>query len=286
MARCSTLLILLLAFTPTAAGEKKQDTLVILNAAGREEKLNAWHFTTGVRKLGWRGGMPVLEFREEGSTAYVDGIVTLIPLASLKALVYDPDKKSVSATAQIAGGKDSTVAGTTRYAGFNHVVIEGEADLGALGAAAVKLSGGVPMGLRGLRFSSPQPAPEVKGKPATIVADDKDKSVHRASGLTGLYMVDGSYRILDELRFKKTVKIGFDLIEKLRRLPLVDKKQTTLDFEVTLTDGAQHNLSLLTRVDIDGKMGQLVGLLGQVPVGYKLFPPHTIGELRFDAKEQ
>jgi hypothetical protein len=291
MARCSTQigLALVLLLSPGQAGEKKAPDLGIINAAGKQEKMRIWHFTGGTRRLSWLGppgvggkpgGPECLQFREERSTSYVDGILTLIPLASLKAIDYDPDKKSVTATALAATGKDEILKGTTRYEGFNRITIEGEADLGDLGSAEVKLQGGVATGLRGLRFSSPQPSAEVKGRAATIVADDKEKTTHGAAGLTPLYFANGAYRTQPELMFKKTVKIDLDKIAKLRRLPPADKKQTALEFEVTLADGAQHNLTLLTKVD--GK-GQLVGLVGQVAVGYKLFPLHTIAELRFEA---
>jgi hypothetical protein len=283
MARWWSLLMLLVSLTPLHAGDKKTDSLTLINAAGREEKLLSWQFTAGTRKLSWLGGAPALEFRGDGSTNYVDGILTLIPLASVKAITYDTDKKSVSVTALAAGPKEETLLGSTKFAATNHVTIEGEADLGTLGSAAVKVTGGGPMGLRGLRFPAPRPAPEVKGRPAVIVADDKEKTPHSAAGLVPIYLVGTAYRTLPELRFKKTVKIDLDQIARLRRLPPTEKKQTTLEFEVTLTDGAQHNLTLLTRIELDdGKSAQLVGLVGQVPVGYKVFPPHTIGELRFE----
>jgi hypothetical protein len=45
-------------------------------------------------------------------------------------------------------------------------------------------------------------------------------------------------------------------------------------------------LTLLPAPMIDGKPAVLKGLLGRVPVGYKLFPPSTIGEILFDATEE
>lgn len=285
MMKAWTLLLVVVSVGPMGAQEKKQEPLVLRNAAGKEEKLLAWHFTTGTRKLSWLDGGSALEFRELNSTSYVEGIVTLVPLSSLKALAYDPDKKAVSATVVIAGGKEETLLGTTKFQKINHIALEGDADLGTLGAAAVKLTGGLPGGVLGLRFPSPKPGAEVKGRPALIVADDKEKTSHTVAGLVPLYFVNGAYRTLPELRFKTTVKIGLDMMTSMRRLPPVEKKQTTLEFQVTLADGAQHNLTLLSRAEVDDhKSAQLVGLVGQVPAGYKLFPPHTIAELRFEAK--
>lgn len=287
MARCLVLCVLL-APALTLAGERKVEVLTIVNAAGRQEKLRAWKFTAGTRPLRWlgAGGPECLQFREEHSTTYENGIVTLVPLAILKSIDYDLDKKAVALTALAAGGKEETLRGTTKYAGVNRIALDGEADLGDLGAAEVKLQGGVPMGLRGLRFTAPRPAPEVKGRPVTIVADDKEKSMHTVTGLTAVYAGTGE-RALPMLLFRKTVKIDLDKIAHLRRLPPASKKDTALQFDVTLTDGAQHSLTLLTNVELEGgEKAHLVGLVGQVALGYKLFPPHTIAELRFDTPKK
>ncbi len=287
MARC-LILFLLLAPPLAFAGDRKAEPLTILNAAGKQEKLRTWKFTVGTRPLSWLDtpGPECLQFRDEHSTGYQDGILTLIPLANLKAIDYDADKKTVAVTALAASGKEETLLGTTKYTGINRLALVGEADLGDLGAAEVKLQGGVPMGLRGLRFPAPRPAPEMKGRPATIVAEDKEKTAHPVTGLTALYSIGTTYRTLPVLMFKKTVKIDFDKLAGLRHLPPADKKQTTLDFEVTLAEGARHNLALLRKVELDGSQpAQLVGLVGQVPVGYKLFPPHTIAELRLEPRK-
>jgi hypothetical protein len=54
-----------------------------------------------------------------------------------------------------------------------------------------------------------------------------------------------------------------------------------------LHDGTKHTLTLLTKVELAGtKMATLTGLLGRVPVGYKLFPAHTIAELRLEREKQ
>jgi len=56
---------------------------------------------------------------------------------------------------------------------------------------------------------------------------------------------------------------------------------------VTLRDGEKHVLTLLTKVELEGtKSATLAGLLGRVAVGYKLFPAHTIAELRLEAEKK
>jgi hypothetical protein len=55
---------------------------------------------------------------------------------------------------------------------------------------------------------------------------------------------------------------------------------------VSLKDGTEETLTLLTTIPLDGKNAVLEGLLGKVPGGYKLFPVHTIGEVEFDAVKE
>ena len=41
--------------------------------------------------------------------------------------------------------------------------------------------------------------------------------------------------------------------------------------------------TLLPKVTLEGKPATLVGLVGRVPAGYKLFPLHVIAEVEFGA---
>src|ERR1700720_4439629 len=87
-----------------SAGEKKADApLVVLDAQGKEVMLRTWHLAGGTRRLPGIGGaepkLPggpqYLEFREEKSTTFQNGILTLVRAASLRKLDYDYDKKTV-----------------------------------------------------------------------------------------------------------------------------------------------------------------------------------------------
>jgi hypothetical protein len=271
-------------------GEKKADPpLLILDAQGKEVMLKGWHLVGGTRRLdGVDGSGPrrqYLEFREEKSTTFQVGILTLVPTTALRKLDYNYEKKTVTAVVAVAGGKDETLVGTTRFNGINRLGIEGDADLGKLGFASVKFQAGNPKGgITGVRFPAAQPAFEVKGDTAVVIATDKEKTRHTVADLTALYHVNGGvYRALPVLMFKKTVKIDLAKIASMRHVASEDKKQTAYDFEVVLHDGTKHTLTLLTKVELEGtKAATFVGLLGRVAVGYKLFPTHTIGELKVD----
>src|SRR5690242_13703947 len=87
--------------------------LIVIDEGGKEHKLNAWKFVAGTRPLGWltacartaegkkehagSAGAIALEFRDDHSTDYEDGIVTLVPLERLRSLEFDQDKRTVTA---------------------------------------------------------------------------------------------------------------------------------------------------------------------------------------------
>jgi hypothetical protein len=294
MYRCAWLVFvtftLALAGRTAPAGDKKSDAaLIVLDATGKEVKLKGWQLTSGVRRLPVDGskGPEYLEFREEHSTTYENGILTLLPITSVRKLDYNHDKKTVTAVVATAGDKDATLSGTTKYLNFNRLTIEGDADLGELGFASVKFQVGNPKGgVTGVRFPNVQPTPDAKPPTAVIIGEDKEKPRHEVSDLTAMYrQADGSVRLTPQVFFKKTVKIDLSKLAALRHIESEDKKVTSYDFEVTLASGDKHTLTMLTK-DVDGKGVTLVGLLGRVPVGYKLFPAHTIAELRMEPEKK
>jgi hypothetical protein len=291
-------LVSLSAFTqagdPKAPDKKdiEKAFLRILPAAGgKEVKLVDWHFSQGTRRLDLTGKVTkaageYLEFREEKSTNLKNGIYTLISLSSLRQLAFDRDKKTVSAIAVKDDGEDATLVGSTKAAS-NKITIEGETILDGLGAATVKFQGGIDKGIQSVAFSTPKPAEKVKGTPAVVTADDKEKTKHAVADLQPVYLVDGQYRIAPYLMFKKTVKIDMEKLIALRYLPPEDKKKASSDYEVTLKDGAKHTLTLLTVVELEKKKTMsFVGMIGRVPVGRKLFMLDAIYEFHVGAPKE
>ena len=274
--------------------EKESALFVVPRPGGKEVKIVDWSFSQGTRsfdlsKNGASGpksktGPQYLEFREEKSTSWEKGILTLVPLSSIRKMEYDRDKKSVAVTVATAGDKDEVLTGTTKYTGVNKITIEGEAILPGIGAASQTFQGGSPDGVHSVRFPNPKPVEAVKGSSAVIIADDKIQ--HTAHELQPLWLVDGEYRVLPYLMFKKTVKVELDKIAKLRVIPPANKKQVSHEYEVTLRDGNEHTLTLLSKIEQEQKEMVFVGMVGRVPVGFKVFPPHTIAELRLVMDEE
>lgn len=292
--------------------------LIVIDSAGKEQKLKTWKFPTGggVRHLAWlapaaeekeppvkdgKDGKPpkevrpkvakpivgpeALEFREENSTTFVNGILTLIPLDRLRSLDYDAEMDSV--TAKVAAGEktDETLTGTTKYKGINKLVIEAEVDKGDLGVAELRYLGGVPRGIKGLRFPSAKPAAAPTGRPATVTVLDKGKkSTMPVTDLQALYQTTSrGEKLLTLLMFKKTLKID---MSKLKKIVAAEGDGDDKVWQITLKDGNDETLTLLQTIQHEGKELVLEGMLGKVPAGYKLFPLHTIGEVEFEpAKE-
>ncbi len=297
--RCPSGIVAVFAvFCPLFAGaqEKTAGPLVVLTPGGQELTLKTWTFSAGTRRLSWLeppapapnketalAGPEYLEFREDKSTAFANGILTLVPVRSLRQILYDADKKSVALDVAVAGGKEVKLAGSTRFAGVNKWNIEGDADPGqATVAGSLQLQDGfLKLRIRGYRFPAPDAVAEVSGRQSTIVAQDSEKAVHAVAGLTPLYKVGAGYRTLPYLVFQKTVRIDMDKIEHMANLPAKNKKLVSLDFDLTTSDGKKQGLTLLEKISLDEKQSAvLVGLVGRVAAGYKLFPPHTIAVLR------
>jgi hypothetical protein len=298
-------------------------TLLVIDASGtKTHKLKAWKFTLGTRHLAWLApaappdkepdpkekdkdgkearpvpkppkpvkpvaGPEALEFRDENSTTFVKGVTTLIPLDRLRGIDYDPEKDTVSVRVATGDKADDeqTLTGTTKFKGINKLAIEAEVDKGELGVAEVKFLGGVPKGIRGVRFAPGKVTAAPAGRPAVVTIVDKDKKTPTpVTDLQVLYSVgDGAEKLSGLLMFKKTLKID---VAKIKKISPAEGEGNDVSWNVTLKDGGEDTLALLQTITLDGKEAVLEGLLGKVPAGYKLFPVHTIGEVEFDVKEK
>lgn len=308
---CFVLAFLMIGAVFAEESPQPADTapLIVVDSAGKEQKLKTWRFTSGVRRLSWlvpapaepepdKDGkapkarprpMPVgpeaLEFREENSTPFVEGIQTLIPLDRLRTLEYDAEKDIVTArvAASAKPDDDAVLTGLTKYQRVNKLAVDAEVDKGDLGVAEVRYLGGVARGVRAVRFPSPKATEMPAGRPVVITTAGKDKSTHKVADLQALYRLpSGHERLLPLLMFKKTLKLDLAKIKKITTGGADDEEGA---WQVQLKDGGDETLSLLRVIPLDGKETQLAGLLGRVPAGYKLFPVHTLAEVLFDATE-
>jgi hypothetical protein len=275
-------------------------TLVILDAAGKEQKLKRWKFTEGVRRLTWlapadkkgepgtAAGPEALVFRAETAIHFLDGVVTLIPLARLRSLDYDGEKGTVTARVAVGAKEDTdeVLTGSTRYKKINKLAIEAEVNKGDLGVADVKYLGGHLHSIRGVRFPAPSPAAkEAAGRPAVVISADGDrKTTHQVVDLQALYLLSGrSEKLSSILMFKKTLKLD---LAKVKKITTTGGGSGEATCQVVLMDGSDETLTLLESITLDGKPARLEGLIGRVPSGYRLFPVASIAEVNFDTTEE
>jgi hypothetical protein len=303
----------LAALAATRADEPAKadgEPLVVVDNGGKEHKLKTWKFTQGTRRLGWlapaakddepkdkpdptakappKGKAPAgpeaLEFREEKSTNRVQGILTLVPLDHLRALEYDNMKETVKLTAATGPKAEDTATlnGLTSFQGVNKLAIEAEVDKGDLGVAEVKFLGGVPKGVTALKFPAGKVEALPEGRPATVTTkpDTKGKTTHKVGDLQPLYRTAGGETLSPLVFFKKTLKID---VAKITKIGVTDAGNDSV-WALTLKDGGEESLTLLTNVTLDGKPATLEGFVGRVPAGYKLFPVAVIEEVVFDEK--
>src|SRR5262249_26852934 len=159
-----------------------------------------------------------------------------------------------------------------------------EVDRGEQGIAAIKFLAGSPKGIRAIRFPAPKmPKVDQTGRPAFVTVVDNAKNVQKVSDLRPLYrLANGAEFLEPKLIFKKTLKLDLGNIQKLH--VLAGKSADGREMLVTYKDGAEETLTLLRIAALRDSQATMVGLLGQVPAGYKLFPIHTIAEIHFDEK--
>ncbi|MBA4191526.1 MAG: hypothetical protein C0467_26400 [Planctomycetaceae bacterium] len=286
---CAGLLLLLAC--SLAPGRWADDTpkstaeVSVTDLDGKQAKVAGAKLTVGTRRLAWIAGPKgtpdeklgplALKVREAESTTLVDGVLTLIPAASVESAKYDYEKLNVSLT--LKGWKDPIV-GTLQYKGLNTLGVAGTVD-----GKATTFTAGVPgkAAVKTVTFPDPKPLPAAKAGGAVwavqIVQKEPSNPTLKVRNLKVLYHYpDGSERLASELPVRKGPAIPLD--EKLTRFEVL-ANDTNTHFAAAEVEvgGAPEKLVIIPlAVEQDKKVGTIVGLLGEIDTGYKLFPLHTI----------
>lgn len=283
---------LLLAAPLIAADPPAKPAVTLVDAAGETVPLKAAKWTVGTRRLAWladpkaatedgKKGPLAVEFRETQSTTYQEGVLTLVPVSAVASVRYDSDKQSVALT---VAGVEGELTGTTQYKGINQFGLDAEVEKGSAGVAVVKYRGGVPKtGFKSVTRADAKPLPAnnpVRAAQWTVHLNDSRAKFPAvmAANLRPLYRFpDGTEKVLPYLPFQKSLKLPFADLTAMALQP--QGKGQPPEVEVTTADGKKQTLSPLASIDEGGKKATLLGLLADVPGGYRLFPVHTIHEL-------
>lgn len=264
----------------TADGDEPR-AATVADSTGKEIALTATKFTSGTRRLGWLGGgkdAPLaLEVREPHSTTYQKGVVTLIPVAAVEAVRYDYDKLAMSVAVK---GLAAPVGGTLQFKGINTCSVEGTA-----GGLTGKFAGGAAKdGFRSVVFPAATAPPARPSGAMWAIQIDQPKAMNptlAVRNLKALYAAPGGVEWLaDDLPTRKGAPLKLD-VKAVKRLEVlaVDANTQTAAAELTPADGPERLVAFPLTREHAGKAGQLVGLLGEVDAGWKLFPPHTVKAL-------
>lgn len=274
-------------FVTLATRAADDDAVVVIDAANKEVRISGVTFSAGAKRLAWladpqgetldaKRGPVALEFRETHSTTYQKGISTFIPAASVGAVRYEYDKQTVSVTVK---GLKEPLVGTTQYKGINVVGFDGD----VIGGKTEKFSGGASSksGYKSVTFPDPKP---LAARPASdsrwtiqIVQPTANNPTLTVRNLKPLYQFAGGVeQLADSIPIRKGPPLKFDASLKSVEVIAVDQNTNMVAVEVTPRDGPEKMVAFSQVVEFDKRQATLVGLLGEVDAGWKLFPLHTI----------
>src|SRR5262245_50152031 len=218
MAALAMSLIALFADEATEAPKPAEPgTLVLVDSAGKEHKVKSWTFTAGTRRLGWlaaeekgkeekedseekeekpkakgkkAAGPEAFVVRDQLKFNFLAGVETLIPTDRLRSIQFEGEKMTVRAAGGPKADDDEPLIGTTAYKGINKLTVEAEVDKGEAGIATLTFQGGIPRGIKGVRFAEPKVEAFKPGRPAVVQTLDKDvKRTIKVHDLQPLYVL-------------------------------------------------------------------------------------------------
>lgn len=265
----------------------------VTDAENKEVKVTELKFGTGTHRLAWladpgattedaKKGPLILEVREPHSTSYAKGIVTYVPVASVESIKYDYDKQVASIGVK---GMAEPLAGTLQYKGINVLSFSGNAD----GKAATFSGGAFTKGnIKGVAFPGATPIPARKNVAAWQVQIDQAKAMNptlKVGELKFLYQFPGGGEVLvDAATAHKSDPLKLDSAVQSYTTLAVDPNSHVIAAEVQVGD-KERVVVLMPTVEKDGKTGTLVGVVGEVEAGWKMFPLHTIKNMKRPKKD-
>ncbi len=276
---------------PRAADAPAEAT--VTDAENKEVKVTGLKFGIGTHRLAWmadpagttedaKKGPLALELREPHSTTLAKGIITYVPVGSIEAIKYDYDKLVASVMVK---GLPEPLAGTLQYKGINVLGFDGVAD-----SKITKFSGGAftKGNIKAVAFAGAKPVVPKKGLSQWQVQIDQPKAMDptlKVANFKFLYQYPLGVQVLaDAAMVRKGDPLKLDDTVKQLTVLAVDQNTHVAVVEVLIGD-AEKVFVIPQEVEKDGKKGTLVGLLGEVDAGWKLFPLHAIKTMKRPKKD-
>jgi hypothetical protein len=270
--------LLVQADEPVAGGA------IVVDADGREHTLTQVKFGAGTKRLAWladpngttddaKKGPLALEFREPNSTTLLKGVVTLVPVASIESVEFDQAKQEVTLSVK---GLQQRLVGILFDRRVNGLGVSGQED----GKAATYRGGAIgKSSVKSMSFGGAQSPPKLKRQTTWNVQIVQPKANNPTVVVRNLKVLigrsAGAEKLVDGLPVRKGEPINFDT--KLKRLEILAHDQVTDVVAAEVEAGGPERTIIIPHIlEQDGKPGTVVGLLGEVDAGWKLFPLHTI----------
>lgn len=267
--------------------------VAVVDALGKEHKLTGLKLTAGTRRLAFladpkgtteesKKGPLAFELREMNSTTFAKGVVTLIPLACVESVKYDFEKRvgheKPSMTVSVKGQKE--LLGTLEFRGINTLAFEGKT-----GDGSSKFSGGGKDSIRSISWPVAKPLPS---RPASSMAWSvqivqllpKDPELTVRNIKTLYSFPGGTEQLLDAIPVRKGEPLTFDAKLKSLEWLAVDSNTQMAAVEVLVEGSTERLLAVPLTLERDKRIGTLIGLVGEVDHGWKLFPLHAIKQLK------
>ncbi len=272
------------ADTPTEA--------TVTDVEGKEVKVTGLKFGVGTHRLTWladangatedaKKGPLALEVREPHSTTYAKGIITYVPVGSVEGIKYDYDKRVASISVK---GVMEPLAGTLEYKGINVLGFSG-----TVGEKAAVFSGGgfTKDHIKAVAFPGAKPVAKRAATPWLVQIDQPkaENPTLKAANFKFLYVLPGGVEVLaDAATVRKGDPLKLDDTVTAFTPVAVDQNTHMAAIEVQLGN-IEKIVIIPQQVEMGGKMATLVGLVGEVEAGWKLFPMHTIKGMKRPKKD-
>jgi hypothetical protein len=255
----------------------------LVDSSGKEHKLAGVKLVAGTRRLAFladpkgatdeaKRGPVALAVREPNSTTFSNGVLTLIPLSCVESVKYDYDKLAMS----VAVKGQEPVPGTLAFRGINVLSLEAK-----IGEASTKFGGGTPKdGFKSLAFPNAKPLPSRAVGTAWHVQIEQPKAMDptlAVRNLKALYSFAGGYELLsDTLPVRKGDSFKLDTRLKKLEMVAVDPNTQNAAVEVTLDGNPEKLVAVPLSLEQGKRLGTLIGFVGEVDAGWKLFPLHCV----------
>jgi hypothetical protein len=265
-----------------------EGSAAVFDVEGKEIKLSGLKFGTGTRRLSWladpkgttedaRKGPVAVEIREEYSTMFAKGVITLVEVSHIESIKYDFKEKSVSYTIK---GLKEPLKGTTQYKGLNALSFGGLVD----GKATAFMGGpatGKGMTVKSVTFGGAKDVPETKATGTTwsvqiVQPKEKDPTL-TVRNLKVMYQYPGYFERLEtHIPVREDTQIPLNGGLKRFEVLATDNNTNRAAAEVETATGPKKIVIVPLTQETENKAGTLVGFLGEVDAGWKLFPLQTI----------